>query len=166
MDLVSFHKDWLGRDPERTPKDFRVTPQQVCLYEAFPKAKGFSSDEHEFGLFLGVFILALAQTKCQSAQPVYLVTSKVHADWVVAQMQTIARYMVRTRKNLPNGVGLVQDVLGQVFLNLRPIQTPVEPARWVAFGLRKEAPLPTWIVNGLIDVPNDNLQTHLSKDLR
>jgi len=153
MDLVSFHRGWLGIDPERTPKEFLVSPQQICLYGAFPKARGFSSAEYDPNLFLGVLILALAQMAPKSGHPVFLFTPKVHAEWVTEQMKTVARYMIRTRKNTPGGVDLVKDVLSRIYLNTRPFQTPVEPARWAAFGLQKKDALPSWITEGLIEVP-------------
>jgi hypothetical protein len=154
MDLVSFHRGWLGIDPERTPKEFLVSPRQTYLYGAFPKARGFSSAERDPDLFLGVLILALAQIAPNSGQPVFLFTPKVHDAWVTEQLRTVARYMIRTRKDTPGGVALVKDVLGRVYLNNRPFQTPVEPARWVAFGLQKKDALPSWIIEGLIEVPN------------
>lgn len=151
MDLVSFHRNWLGQDLEHTPKDFQLTPQQVRLYASFPQGRGFSSTAQDPNLFLGTIIIMFAQIRPTLKQPVILITSSAHMEWVISQMRTLARYLIRTRKYTPGGVDFVRHILDQVILNTKPLQM-LEPARWAAFGLSKLEPLPSWIVDSLIEV--------------
>jgi hypothetical protein len=148
MNLIEFHKNWLGKDPNHTPKEFQISPPQMRLYES--QGRGFSSKEKEFVLFVGILILALSQIKPNKGQ-VILITPDSHLHWVTAQMSTIARYMIRTRKKSAEGVALVRTILSQILLNTRPMQIS-EPTSWVSFGLSREDPLPEWLSNRLIDV--------------
>lgn len=161
MNLVSFHRGWLGIDPERTPKEFQVSPQQAHLYGAFPKARGFFypdgpriSEAHDRELLLGTLILALAQIRPNSGHPVFLVIPKVHTEWVTDQMKGVVRYILRTRKGTPGGNDLVADLFNRIYLCTNPFLMAAEPARWTAFGIQKSDILPSWLTEGLIEVPH------------
>jgi hypothetical protein len=151
--LVAFHKSWLGKTPKHTPKSLWVAPQQIQLYSAFPNARGFSSKDKDETLFLGTLVLVLAQSRPGSRNRVFLLVPRSHTKWVWAQIESIARYMVRARKDNAEGIELVKDVLGQVFVCETPYNMQDEPARWASFGFCKDDPLlPEWVTSSLIEV--------------
>ena len=151
MDLVSFHRSWLGKDPDHTPRTFWVSPRQIELYQAWPEAKGVSSKEMEEDLFVGALILLLAQTRPESKKKVSLVLPFSHKEWAVGQMNKVVRYMIRCRRKDRRGVALVKDVIGQIYMHHMPNQMTDEPARWAALGFRKNDDIPEWMSESLLE---------------
>lgn len=151
MDLVSFHRNWFGKDPIRTPSSFLVRPEQIELYEAWPKARGLSNKEKDPSIFVATLVLALLQTRPKSSGKVLLITPPTHRQWVLEQMKSVVRYMVRCRKNNPNGIATVKDVASQIYLYHTPSQIFTEPAKWVSFGFDSlDADVPSWMSNALL----------------
>lgn len=153
MDLVAFHRSWFGKSLDRTPEAFRASSRQIKLYNAFPDARGVSGKDFDEEMFLGTFVLTLAQTRPKSERRVFMITPRTHMNWIWKQMEKIVRYMVRCRRHDPEGIALVKDVTRQVFLCGTPFQMPGEPAYWSVFGFRKDETLPSWVQKALIDVP-------------
>jgi hypothetical protein len=150
MNLVSFHRYWFGKDPNCTPDEYIVTPKQVQLYEAFPEARGFSSTEKDFSLFLATFVLVLGQIRPNIPDRAALIVPKGKVDWSLNQMKQIVAYMLEVRKGQPENRELVRDVVRKVFIYRDPLRIEGEPKNWAAFGLCKDKYLPHWISDRLI----------------
>ena len=152
MDLVAFHHRLLGQDSTRTPKAFRIYPQQAQLYTKFPNCRGFSSKDLDEGLFLAALVLAVAQTDPDTDRRVFLVVPRSHMKWVWAQMEVTLRYMIHCRRRDPLGIAFVKEMSRQIFLCGTPLQMPGEPAWWATFGFHADDLVPDWVRKALIEV--------------
>jgi len=149
MHPLSLHQGLLGRDPQRTPIGFRVTPRQKQIYSC--NSKGISQKQSDPELFLATLVIALAQTDHQKSRQVSLFTPKQMRPWVVQRIQEIFRYAVRCRKGNRDGLQVLKDAFSQISLDHRFIQAQKEPDYWAAFGVERSGLLPPWLSKGLVD---------------
>ena len=152
--MARFHQAFLGHDPEHTPTVFRLTDQHRQLYEAYPQARGFSTPldaEPSEERVLATLVLSLAQTKPGKDRHVYLLTPRQNEQWLMLQLQGLARYAARKRKGDVKALRWLREAFSQLTLSWLFLQME-EPAHWTAFNLHHEAPyLPDWLRDGLIE---------------
>ncbi len=152
MDLISFHRSWLGKDPQHTPAPYLITPRQIKLYESWPQARGTYSEKGDVDLFVATFILTLAQTKPGDNRKVFFLTPRSHAPWVREQMAILVRYLIRCRRRSPKGIQVVKDVVKQIYLSDKPFKFVDPPEHWVVFGFSAKGVMPPWIAESLVEI--------------
>lgn len=142
---------------------FRTNPtdRQCALYDAYPDANGFSDAERDEELFQAVLVLALVQTipsdpDHEPVRTTYVFYPKRHEPWVVKEIgrnaEDVFGWLKRDSKE--SRVRAAQ-FMGSTFQALRlghlVLQMPEVPPHWVAFGFRREDPIPDWMRSRLLD---------------
>lgn len=156
IDFVAFHKNLLGIDPQKTPKEFRLTDAQERLYaESHESARhGYlltaSKELKSWEHLVATFILAYGQT--QEGSVTFAVSAPTHS-WANAQIKKIAHHIFALRASLPKTslqplfVGFQRMAMGS---NILQLMSP--PDRWVAYGFSETDVLPPWMRNRLLNV--------------
>lgn len=152
--LITRHRSLLGKDP---------TFEQLALYEAVPKKRGFASaraltETQEAELFEAVFVLALSQTFVEGTggtpNNVYLFVPPGLERWTTQQIQRLAGEMFAICKRVKS-VALAKH-LGVLFRHLmvgsKIASSTQAPDRWAAFGYDPNGPQPKWLTDGLLPV--------------
>jgi hypothetical protein len=154
MDLVALHHELFGEDPEHTPEALRVTDLHRKLYHAFPSARGVSFRGKDYAALPAIIVMAIAQTQIRTStkDTVLIYTPKLCEKWALNGLEQAARRVMRCKKEGESRGMFVRDMFGRVFVSHRFLGTQ-EPDGWVAIGLCRDAPLPDWLRNKLIEVP-------------
>lgn len=147
--IRSLHRHYFDEDP---------TELQVRLYNEYPRARGFSHGALDQERFRAVLNLALVLAippdgDLSNTQTTYVFFPKPHERWVVAEIRESAeRIFSRLREERRVDAA---KFTGECFKALRlghlVLQLPGAPERWVAFGFTKEDPIPTWMMEHLIE---------------
>jgi hypothetical protein len=154
MDYAAFHQNLLGILPEKTPREFRITPAQERLYTASKESTkhGYllvsSWDSREsWEHFLATFILAYAQTP--TGEVAFAVSGSTQ-KWAGEQLKKIARHIFSTRAKASRAS--IQELYGyfqRLMMGSNILQLD-EPTRWVAYGFNDADILPPWMRGHLL----------------
>lgn len=147
MSISTFHKQLLGVDP---------TPEQNLLYNAFPKRRGFSSEEQDSDRFIATFIAALTDTwdrdtkACTFTVP--LAIPRAIEPWCIDQINLFVERMKVRRKTFVSKTIIPQFVqaVRHVEMGTRVFSMVEAPKRWVAFGFSTDSVAPEWLKEGLL----------------
>ena len=159
-DKLTFrHKKLLFREP---------TPEQMTLYEAAPKKRGFASarfltPQQEADLFEAVFLYALSQTSVddpnQEPKTVYLFLDPSLESWATGQIQRVVGAIFAICKQQKAGAKAqhLGKLIKSVLVGTRlPTSTASAPDHWAVFGVEPNPKLPAWLNDALIPVyPTD-----------
>jgi hypothetical protein len=145
MNLSKFHISLLRTDP---------TPEQRRLYEAFPRYRGYSSEDQNPDRFVATFIAALADTWDEEAKAcihkVPLALPRLIEPWCMDQVNLFLD-QVKARK-LPKPVRrLFLDAMNHVETGTRVFAIVAAPKRWFAYGFDTGSVVPDWIKGGLLE---------------
>jgi hypothetical protein len=145
MDFSQFHKLLLGTDP---------TPDQVRLYGAFPKYRGYSNDAQEADRFIATFLIALGDTwdrDTKTSHTVSLAVPRAMESWCIEAINSILEKVKLRKKALtPPGVKMFVQAVKHVEMGSRVFSVDAAPKRWLAFGFKKEDNVPDWLRGGLM----------------
>jgi hypothetical protein len=147
MSISNFHKQLLGVDP---------TPEQNRLYEAFPKQRGFSSEEQNSDRFVATFIAALADTWDGDAKActfkVPLAIPRAIEPWCIDQINLFVETMKVRRKLIPDKrfIPHFLQAMKHVETGTRVFSMVEAPKRWTAFGFSVDSVAPEWLKEGLL----------------
>lgn len=158
MDYDAFHQNLLGKDPDRTPAEFCITPAQERLYRAAQKEspkRGFllRSDKplQSWEHFVATFILAYAQTP---SGHVAFAVSAATQKWANDQVKTIARRIFQARARAhasKESIRQLYSYFHRLSMGSNILQL-AEPDRWVAYGFHEHDLLPPWMRGRLLHV--------------
>ena len=156
MDLENFHQKLLGKDQERTPKNFKLSKPQRELYGSFEAGKrGFllktSGTRQDPERFLATFVTAFHMTTFPSPAPVVFVVTKASEEWALEQLKGIARHIYRERKDASQeAIAIIDAALNRMEIGTRALQLGVEPERWVSYGFTSQDIRPPWMRGRLL----------------
>jgi len=143
MDIASFHRSLLGGDP---------TPEQRELY--LSKAHGFDNDQEDEAKFIATFVLGLYQTRDWEASIFRKVAFAVPRSldaWSVGRLRSIVSHIASIRVGKPkSGNRGIVEAINNLEMGSRVYSVAEEPARWVAFGFKREDEIPAWLRQGLL----------------
>ncbi len=146
MSITTFHKQLLGVDP---------TPEQSRLYVAFPKRRGFSSEDQDSDRFVATFIAAMTDTWDRDTKActleVPLAIPRAIEPWCIDQINLFVEKVKVRRKLIPKEFTpqFVQAVR-HVKMGTRVFSIVEAPKRWAAFGFSVETMAPEWLREGLL----------------
>lgn len=156
MDLETFHQRLLGKDQEKTPKNFKLSEVHKALYSAVEENKrgfrlklnGAKTDPERF---LATFVLAFHMTAFPTPGRVIFIVSRVTERWAVDQIKGIAYYVYRQRKGASKeAINAIDDALRNIDIGSRALQFETEPERWVSYGFNSQDILPPWMRGRLL----------------
>jgi hypothetical protein len=155
MDLVSFHRKFLGVS-SHTPEAMFVTTVQEELYKEFRSFRGISFREKNVELRTAAVMMALAQLTPGAKDKAIILTIKPYVPWVEEGLRDITRQIFRSRTKERLGLPrareacrIAADVLSRVAISSDFLAPGIqEPPNWTAVGIHKDAPgLPSWLAS-------------------
>lgn len=151
MNLVEFHKALFGIDPSNTPELLHIGQRQRDIYEKYPRYRGYSDDSGDIDLLIATFVMALAQTKPKSGGHVVFFLPPDLENDTLEKIKLLTRYLVRTRREAPGGLGAIKECLNQLSIVTRPWLLRELPTNWVSFGFKDDfAAMPEWMRESLL----------------